>query len=927
MSGVSHQPRRSNQGNRCYASRKVWCECQLPLHRGARHAITSRQKKRHKAACREQHILFTDAEAELAQASKGSVTLYNTDSTLSDSETSVNNTALDFSNVNHGPDEDDRPDISDWIQDVTITTKADREEVEISAHDIHMKSLDMFDAFIGTPREKVKKMRQAIAKHYSVDIGDPTRIGRRVLQDLVGDLVQPVYFDCCADGCVAFTGRLLVAAACPTCGKGRYDHNGNSRYTFQYIPLVPRLRIQYSHLARSRQLSSYRSTFDPSQPDDGARNDVFDGSWFKECWAEGYFQDHRDLAMRLTLDAIGTVKHAKKRQTITPVVIYLLNLHPNTREQASNALTTHIIPGGFDKDYTDTWLHPLVAELHQLRYGIEVYDGASEENFTLKAHIILVTGDGPAIADVMGTKSPGKAKQSCRMCTFSGTLGRGGKYFYPNGEAMVTGVNLDMRLHIEDVEQHRVASTSQRDFNNLRRDRGVNCRSILMDLPTIHFPRSFPIDTMHSMNHNIPKHMFHLWKGSKYQKNGQEVEKYPWVLPSSDWTLIDHGLAASRGTVPTRVGTAPRGTSSFANWTTHEWRSFFLTYGAPAMHYFLPTQYATNFLRYRQLLRYTNQRAFTCADIAQVEARSRMFLYEYEDLYYGNKPDLLPSCTIQYHYLLHLGQNIRDFGPPLCYAQWSLERFLRTVKRFATSTLYKHQSAEINALIREQRIHTKWSNAGYAAIVDNNDIVYADDENLPTLVHKLIRRTNTRMDTQWRRELERIDDPLAQWHTGTSPDDMIMYRNVILPTGSRVGTFSPRLQSLVLRNNAFIMYYEDLPANSRRETVQLSFGTVVTLFMDPFDSSQWAGVAKYHKVQPASNDNCLPRPRIFDENTNSIIWILVDRIVDLVGAAQVYHYKGSTLCKSLFLVDKQGHSEIDSPQQSASVGPDLSVVY
>jgi hypothetical protein len=631
--------------------------------------------------------------------------------------------------------------------------------------------------------------------------------------------------------------------------------------------------------------------------------------------------------MRLTLDAIGTVKHPKKRQTITPVVLYLLNLHPSTREDASNALTTHIIPGGFDKDFADTWLEPLVADLHQLHHGVNTYDGASSADFTLKAHVILVTGDGPAIADVMGTKSPGKAKQSCRLCTFSGTLGRGGKYFYPNVGNLVATVNTNLRAQIEEVEQHRIGGTNQRDYNILRRDMGVTSRSILMDLPTIHFPRSFPIDTMHSMNHNIPKSMFHLWKGSKYQQRGQEVEKYPWVIPDSDWTLIDSSVSASRATVPTRVGTAPRGTSSFGNWTTHEWRTFFLTYGAPAMSHFLPRQYATNFLRYRQLLHYTTQRNFTRADIERVEIRSRMFVREYEDLYYGDDPDLLPSCSIQYHYLLHLGQNIRDFGPPSCYAQWSLERFLRTVKRFSTATAYKHRSAEVNALAREQRIHARWIRSGDVSTIDHSDVVYADDNTPPALTHQLIRRTNQRMDIRWQRELESVEDPRAQWYTGTHPSDLVLYHSLVLPTGARVGTFSPKAQTLVSRNNSFVMYYTDLPDISTRTTVQLSFGTVVTLFMDPADSSQWAGVVRYRKVQPASVGDHLPRPRMFDEDDNDMIWISVDRIVDLVGVAQLYYRRGASIAKALFLVDKHGCSEVDIPQPVADIGRDLAIMY
>jgi hypothetical protein len=58
--------------------------------------------------------------------------------------------------------------------------------------------------------------------------------------------------------------------------------------------------------------------------------------------------------MRLIIDAISTIKNPKKRQSITLVVIYLLNLHLTLRDNASNTLTTYIIPSRFDKDYVDT---------------------------------------------------------------------------------------------------------------------------------------------------------------------------------------------------------------------------------------------------------------------------------------------------------------------------------------------------------------------------------------------------------------------------------------------------------------------------------------------------------------------------------------------------------------------------------------------
>jgi hypothetical protein len=88
----------------------------------------------------------------------------------------------------------------------------------------------MFNAFNRTLRAKVEKMRQAIAKHYGVDISNPTRKGRQVLDDMLRDIVKPVNFNCCADRYVAFTGRLLRAASYPSCRKGRYNVNRQLNY-------------------------------------------------------------------------------------------------------------------------------------------------------------------------------------------------------------------------------------------------------------------------------------------------------------------------------------------------------------------------------------------------------------------------------------------------------------------------------------------------------------------------------------------------------------------------------------------------------------------------------------------------------------------------------------------------------------------------
>jgi hypothetical protein len=94
-------------------------------------------------------------------------------------------------------------------------------------------------------------------------------------------------------------------------------------------------------------------------------------------------------------------------------VLHLLNLHLSIREDALNALTAYLIPRGFNKDFADTWLDLLVTKLLELHSRVNIHNRESQRDFMLKAYVILVTGDGPAIANIIGTKSPGKLKQSC----------------------------------------------------------------------------------------------------------------------------------------------------------------------------------------------------------------------------------------------------------------------------------------------------------------------------------------------------------------------------------------------------------------------------------------------------------------------------------------------------------------------------------
>jgi hypothetical protein len=285
----------------------------------------------------------------------------------------------------------------------------------------------MFRAFNTVPRATRKAQRDAIREKFDVDIGDPVREYKNKLLQLKD--IYPLWYDCCQSGCVVFTDACATRNACPHCYKDRSDIDGIPYAQIPYLPLIPRLIRQYANALQSEKLQSYRHTFAARQR--AMYEDVFSGAWYKECCdvnGLGKFTDRRDVALRMSIDGIGLVENAKSHQQVTPVVLYNCNIHPSERDKAENAIPSIIIPGTANHAYINTFLWPLFNELMQLNQGVhDVHDGHSNESFTLRAHVILVTGDGPAIAQVMGTKTPGAAKRPCRMCGIEGTRAKSKK--------------------------------------------------------------------------------------------------------------------------------------------------------------------------------------------------------------------------------------------------------------------------------------------------------------------------------------------------------------------------------------------------------------------------------------------------------------------------------------------------------------------
>ncbi|KAI0992397.1 hypothetical protein K3495_g15788 [Podosphaera aphanis] len=156
--------------------------------------------------------------------------------------------------------------------------------------------------------------------------------------------------------------------------------------------------------------------------------------------------------------------------------------------------------------------------MKELADGVDTYDNYRGIHFRLRAHVVLVTGDGPAIAEVIGMKTPGNAKVPCRHCMIKATQAppQSTHSYIPHTTAQAAGnlhLRQNLRLNIEQCTTPHVDPKVAVEF-------GINRSSILLKILKLHFPHSFPIDTMHCILLNIVKNaQWYQWATSTRQKS------------------------------------------------------------------------------------------------------------------------------------------------------------------------------------------------------------------------------------------------------------------------------------------------------------------------------------------------------------------------------------------------------------------------
>lgn len=364
---------------------------------------------------------------------------------------------------------------------------------------------------------------------------------------------QSVQYDCCRNSCVSFS-QYPDADRCPepSCRRERWrdmENRKNPYKTHLYFPIRHRLMLWFTSRFMSNLLTTYRRKatvmgLGQSRRKSNSRSltDVWSGQIYRSLREKGFFGDDRDLGFCCGFDGTKAFKTRRDRH-VWPIILTCLNLPPEIRFKRKNVLVSGFIPGPKGPKQLDTFLKPLVDEFDLLTNdGVPgVWDAGHElsnrvggkrrKDFTLKAHLVLVTTDMPARVKILHSMGFHSISY-CEYCQIKG-LSYGGIHCphkppsnippdviedqndkHEKGRPCYNWLNdYTYRNSIlrEDSKYREIAtyvSINRQNDPYFAEETGISGKSIFMRLPTIFFPASFPPCTMHLFYENVVQSVF-----------------------------------------------------------------------------------------------------------------------------------------------------------------------------------------------------------------------------------------------------------------------------------------------------------------------------------------------------------------------------------------------------------------------------------
>lgn len=609
-----------------------------------------------------------------------------------------------------------------------------------------------------------------------------------------------VQFDCCRNSCRSYA-ETPDEDSCKDCGASRWKDSDEGPLdgregrkkeavkTHFYFPMRHRLLLWFSSRFMSSLLSTYRKkACAQSSSSDGKKRtivDVWSGKIYRALLrAKRAFLDERELAFCCGFDRTKSFK-TRKNKSVWPVILTCLNLPPEVRFLKRNVLVVGIIPGPKNPKNPLTFMRPMIDEFKLLsKTGIAgAWDAASKSEFTMKAHLLIVSTDMPARMKALKTLGF-HSNSYCEYCHIRG-LRYGGMHCPHKPPKNLADSPWIIQDQKDKIASGRVCYNWKKDYtaqNSTPRENtafrqmaeyveatkgtdakyaeevGISGESTFAELDTLMFPWSFPPCTMHLFYENVVQTMFEHYSGryfvlSPAQKRNVRVPKWkkredrnetflkkndePYNIDPKDWKRMGKDTALSNVTFPDQFGEEIVNlTDTFRRMKAANWRRFVFLQSPIYFKKYLPKEDYVQWMNLVEAMRLSTRSTLTIVEVQEIQERFFQFVEYYERTFYQHDVDKVSACLPSIHQLRHIHEAILYCGPTYVYAQWCMERVNGLITSGIKSRTKPDENIATNIEAEIQCSLLTYVMPGMELIVARNNFLDSDGR---LQIHKLFR--------------------------------------------------------------------------------------------------------------------------------------------------------------------------------------------
>ncbi|KAF8833175.1 hypothetical protein BDN67DRAFT_1017858 [Paxillus ammoniavirescens] len=174
---------------------------------------------------------------------------------------------------------------------------------------------------------------------------------------------------------------------------------------------------------------------------------------------------------------------------------------------------------------------------------------------------------------------------------------------------------------------------------------------------------------------NLSDLLISLWRGLISCANTDDVATWPWAVLSDDDIWKAHGEAVHNAGrhISGSFDAKPRNIAEKINTDYKTWEFQLYTFGlGPALLYgILPEPYWINYCKL----------VITAEEVREAHDLLCSWHHKFEELYYQRREDRLHFVRLSVHQVIHLAPETIQKGPPICYAQWTMEWTIGNLKQ------------------------------------------------------------------------------------------------------------------------------------------------------------------------------------------------------------------------------------------------------